>query len=155
MPTLNDVYQKFGFVAEAAQLLETELGNLLLLHVGVEKKLISEPNPTLAAELYQKIDRHTLGQLIKKLIVKDKGISKLEDELDTALDERNRLFHSFYRQHNFRRNSDEGRKLMLSDLESMHKTLLDAYKTVMLLQGVNLDRMSGMEAEALTQHLPL
>jgi hypothetical protein len=154
MPTLDDVYQKFGFVAEAAQLLETELGNLLLLHVGVEEKLISTPNPTRAAELYQKIDRHTLGQLITKLKAKDKGIAKLEAELGTALDERNRLFHSFYRQHNFRRNSDEGRQLMLDDLESMHKTLLDAYKTVMLLQGVDLDGMSVGEAEALTQHLP-
>jgi hypothetical protein len=155
MPTLEDVYQKFGFAAEAAQLLETELGNLLLLHVGVEEKLISAPNPPLAAELYQKIDKHTLGQLIKKLTVKDKGIAELQDELGTALDERNRLFHSFYRQHNFRRNSDEGRQLMLDDLDSMHKTLLDAYKTVMLLQGVDLDRMSVEAAEALNQHLPL
>ena len=155
MPTLDDVYQKFGFVAEAAQLLETELGNLLLLYAGVEEKLHSIPNPTRAAELFQEIDKHTLGQLIKKLKVKDKEIAKLEDVLGTALDERNRLFHSFYRQHNFRRNSDQGRQLMLDDLDSMHKTLLDAYKTVMLLQGVDLDGVSVEGAEALTQHLPL
>ena len=105
--------------------------------------------------MFQEIDKHTLGQLIKKLKVKDKEIAKLEDVLGTALDERNRLFHSFYRLHNFRRNSDEGRQLMLDDLESMHITLLDAYKTVMLLQGVDLDGMSVEEAEALTQHLPL
>lgn len=155
MPTLDDVYKKFGFVAEAAQLLETQLGSLLLVHVGIEEKLISAPNPTRAAELYQKIDRHTLGQLITKLKAQDKGIAKLEDELGTALDERNRLFHSFYRQHNFRRNSDEGRQLMLDDLQSMHTTLLDAYKTVMLLQGVDLDGMSVGEAEEITRHLPL
>jgi hypothetical protein len=29
MPTLDDVFRKFGETAEAAQLLETELGNLL------------------------------------------------------------------------------------------------------------------------------
>src|SRR5262245_59477190 len=74
MPTLDDVYQKFGFVAEAAQLLETELGSLLLLLVGVEENLISVPNPALAAEVYEKIDKHTLGQLITKLKAKDKGI---------------------------------------------------------------------------------
>jgi hypothetical protein len=31
MLTLDDVYSKFGEAAEAAQLLETELGNMLLL----------------------------------------------------------------------------------------------------------------------------
>jgi hypothetical protein len=155
MPTLDDVYQKFGFVAEAAQLLETELGSLLLMHVGVEENLISVPNPALASELYEKIDKHTLGQLITKLKAKDKGIASLEGELGTALDERNRLFHAFYRQHNLRRNSDAGRQVMLDDLESMHETLLSAYKTVMLLQGVDLDKMSVDAAEALTQHFPL
>ena len=36
MPDLNEVYRKFGEVAEAAQLFETELGNLLLLEKGIE-----------------------------------------------------------------------------------------------------------------------
>jgi hypothetical protein len=36
-------------------------------------------------------------------------------------------------QHNFRRNSEEGRARMLDDLESIHDTLLHAYKAVMLL----------------------
>ena len=31
MPTLDDVYRKFGEASEAAQLLETELGTLLLV----------------------------------------------------------------------------------------------------------------------------
>ena len=100
MPTLDDVYWKFGYVAEAAQLLETELGNMLIKHGIVEENLVNQPDPNRAAELFRQIDKHTLGQLIKKLIVKDKGIAKLEDELGTALDERNRLFHAFYRQQN-------------------------------------------------------
>jgi hypothetical protein len=30
MPTLDDIYRKFGEVSEAAQLVETELGTMLL-----------------------------------------------------------------------------------------------------------------------------
>lgn len=30
MPGLDDIYRKFGEAAEAAQLLETELGNMLV-----------------------------------------------------------------------------------------------------------------------------
>ena len=103
MPTLDDVYWKFGFAAEAAQILETEIGNVLLEHGIVEENLVNEPKPSRAADLYRQIDKHTLGQLITKLKAKNQLIANLEDALAKALDERNRLFHAFYRQHNFRR----------------------------------------------------
>ena len=148
MPTLDDVYRKFGYAAEAAQLLETELGNMLIKHGVLEEDLINQLDPNRAAELFRQIDKHTLGQLITKLKAKDQSIVNLEDMLGKALDERNRLFHSFYRQHNFRRNSDEGRQRMLDDLESVHKILLDAYKAVMLLSGVDLDNLSSSLSSA-------
>lgn len=145
MPTLDEVYWKFGYAAEAAQLLETELGSMLIIHGVVEENLVNQPNPNRAAELFRQIDRHTLGQLITKLKANDQSVANLEDVLAKALDERNRLFHSFYRQHNFRRNSDEGRQKMFDDLELIHKALLDAYKAVMLLSGVDLDKLSAPE----------
>jgi len=153
MPTLDDVYWKFGYAAEAAQLLETELGNMLIKHGIVQENLVNQPDPNRAAELFRQINKHTLGQLITKLKAKDQSIANLEDALVEALAERNRLFHSLYRQHNFRRNSDEGRQRMLDDLESIHKTLLDAYKAVMLLSGVDLDKLSATELP--TKHLPI
>ena len=153
MPTLDDVYLKFGFAAEAAQLLETELGNLLIEHGVVEENLVNQPNPNRAVDLFRQIEKQTLGQLIIKLKAKNPSIANLEDVLAKALDERNRLFHSLYRQHNFRRNSDEGRQQMLDDLQSIHETLLDAYKAVMLLSGVDLDKLSATEPP--TKHLPL
>ena len=156
MPTLNEVYRKFGEAAEAAQLLETELNNLFSWDCALEDGLLSEPNPTRAAELFGRIDRHTLGQLIKRLAYKTKSLDQLESLLSCALEERNRLFHSFYRQHNFRRNLDEGRALMLKDLESIHSTLLDAYRAVMLLSGVDLEKLAADESFALqTRHLPI
>ncbi len=153
MPTLDDVYWKFGYAAEAAQLLETELGNMLIKHGIVEENLVNQRDPNRAAELFRQIDKHTFGQLIIRLKAKNQSITNLEDVLAKALDERNRLFHSFYRQHNFRRNSDEGRQRMLDDLESIHKMLLDAYKAVMLLLGVDLDKLSTTELP--TKHLPI
>ena len=44
MPSLDDVYRKFGEVSEAAQLVETELGTLLLFPAAVAEGVIT---PTL------------------------------------------------------------------------------------------------------------
>jgi hypothetical protein len=121
---------------------------------AVEDGLLIEPNPERASDLVGRIDRHTLGQLIKKLNSKTQSLDQIESLLSSALEERNRPLHSFYRQHNFRRNTDEGRALMLKDLESIHDTLLDAYKAVVLLSGVDLDAVSR-EHKAPTRHLPI
>ncbi len=63
MPTLDDVYRKFGEVAEAAQLLETELGTILLINRAAAAGLFGAANSTAAADLLGMIDRQTLGQL--------------------------------------------------------------------------------------------
>jgi len=140
--TLEQVYQKFGFVAEAAQLLETQLGTMLLLSSGAEQGWFIEPDAKRATEFHDNINRSTLGQLIKRMQSTPLALSAVETLLSDALRERNRLFHSFYRQHNFRRNSEEGRAVMWSDLDSIHETLLRAYKAVMLIDGVDLDALA-------------
>jgi hypothetical protein len=139
VPTLDDVYRKFGETSEAAQLLETDLGTILLMIEGTEANLIENPDPARASDLYQNINRQTLGQLLRNVQGSTDGLDHLEALLTRALKARNRLSHAFYRQHNFRRNSDEGRTIMLDDLEAIHSTLLDAYKAVMRLSGVDLD----------------
>ena len=139
MPTLDDVYRKFGETSEAAQLLETELGNILLSIGAVEADLFEKPDPQRASNLYRKINRQTLGQLLRNVRGSTDTLDHLEALLAHALDARNRLAHAFYRQHNFRRNSSEGRTIMLDDLEEIHSTLIEAYKAVLLLSGVDLD----------------
>ena len=144
MPTLDEVYRKFGEVAEAAQLLETELGTIRLCAEGREHDLFSGDKGELATEIYNKINKSTLGQLLKRL-AKSAGISDdLELLLANALAERNQLFHSFYRKHNFRRNSYEGCAKMLEDLERKHEMILDAYKAVLRLSGVDLDKLTNV-----------
>jgi hypothetical protein len=141
------IYRKFGETAEAAQLLETELGTKLLMVRGVEEGLIAESDSERATDLYNTIDRRTLGQLIRELNETAESLDALKSLISNALRERNRPFHSFYRQHNFRRNSNEGRALMLNDLESIHDAVFQAYKAVMLLSGVDLDALVEGEVE--------
>jgi hypothetical protein len=153
MPTLDDVYRKFGETAEAAQLLETELGNLLLMARCIDEGLLENKNPAHAADILDSVNRNTLGQLLKNLNNCTQSLDALDTLLVKARDERNRFTHSFYREHNFRRNSDEGRALMLEDLEIVHSALLDAYKAVLSISGVDIDRMAEMQLP--TRYLPI
>ena len=153
MPSLDDVYCKFGETSEAAQLLETELGNILFLSGAIDQNLIEEPDQVAATALYRSINRKTLGQLLKGLKNTTESVDHLEELLSKALKERNRLAHSFYRQHNFRRNSDGGRQIMLDDLEQIHDVLLEAYKTVARLSGIDLDKLEIKELPKI--HVPI
>ena len=154
MPTLDDVYCKFGYAAEAAQLLETQLGNMLLDHHIIEDNLIDAKNPERARAVLDSINRRTFGQLLKSLNNQTQSLDKLNDLMLKALDERNRLFHSFYLSHNFRGNSEQGVLVMLQDLEAIHTALLDAYKAVLLLDGIDLDAVTDV-GELPTKHLPI
>lgn len=153
MPTLEQVYAKFGEVAEAAQLLEVELGNLLLEAAIDQHGLAKVRSKGLAKKILGEIDRKTLGQLITAMRQQVPPPVSLLDELAVALTERNRLNHSFYRQHNFRRNSDEGRALMLADLQVMHDRILGAYTSVMKWTGIDVTK-NPMPFTPVT-HLPL
>ena len=67
MPTLDEVYRKFGKVSEAAQLLETELGTMLLSVQATEHDLFASDKGELATEILEKINKSTFGELIRKL----------------------------------------------------------------------------------------
>ena len=54
MATLDEVYRKFGEVSEAAQLLETELGTLLLTHKCIDGGLLDHPNAIRATAIYDR-----------------------------------------------------------------------------------------------------
>ena len=141
MTTLDEVYRKFGEVFEAAQLLETELGNVLIRHECIDAGLLDQSNPNKATAIFDKINDQTLGKLIRSLGSIGDSNEELEQLLRDALASRNRLTHSFYLQHNFRRNSDDGRDVMLHDLEVIHDNFLEAYKAILLLSGVDLDKL--------------
>lgn len=157
MATRDDIYRKFGKTSEAAQLLETELGTLLLLIGATEADLFENPDPETATSIYRKVNRKTLGQLIKQVHGSSNSLDHLEEMLSRAVAVRNKLTHHFFRRHNFRINSNEGRALMLDDLEGMHRDLLEAYKAIMRLSGIDLDAISdAIDLERLPKgHVPI
>ena len=95
----------------------------------------------MATDIYNKINKSTLGQVLKQLENSVRFPQPVDLLLSNALAERNRLFHSFYRKHNFRRNSDSGREKMVEDLERMHETILAAYKAILAISGIDLDKL--------------
>ncbi len=141
LPTLDDVYRKFGEASEAAQLLETELSTLLFGEQANAEDLIGGDGKR-ATEIMMTINRQTLGTLIKNAKGNCQQIEQIATLLNCALQERNRLSHSFYLNHNFRRNSGEGRALMMQDLEAIHGVILEAYKQLMLHEGTDLDALA-------------
>lgn len=142
MVNIEDVYKKFGEASEVAQLLETELGTLLLQLLGTEKNLFEEQRPDVALNLLNGINKATLGQLIKRLDKTAKGEEQLVNMFSEALKTRNRLAHGFYLEHGLRRNSPEGCSLMIADLDQIHSVLLEAYKASLLLSGIDIEQLT-------------
>ena len=84
MPSLNDVFCKFGNASEAAQLLETELDNLLLESSVIDAVLNEQPDPFQAKNILEFVNRQTLGQLLKSLGKSTDELSQLEPLLSKA-----------------------------------------------------------------------
>jgi hypothetical protein len=116
-----------------------------LFYGVVEKGYIT---PTLevdregATAVLDQVNRQTFGQLLRNAKRHSEELVQIEPLLSKALEERNRLAHSFYRQHNCRRNSEAGRAIMMGDLEAIHATLVEAMKALSLLLGMDLDTLA-------------
>lgn len=128
MAARDELYAKFGITAEAAQLFETELGTLLLCAWGLESGWHVVPDGASGRDLLHEIDRSTLGGLLTKL----KRHVEIDDDLSarfaSALAARNRLSHGFYERHNLKIQTDEGRDVMMADLEALHDELFTAWQ---------------------------
>ena len=128
MATRDELYAKFGITAEAAQLFETELGTLLLFAKGMKGGWHLTPDPDAGRKLLAEIDSHTLGRLLGRVRGEIEFADELEAELLSALKARNLLNHGFYERHNFKIQTDEGRALMVDDLENLHTELFQIWR---------------------------
>lgn len=130
MATREELYAKFGVTAEAAQLLETDLGTILLAVEGWKNGWHISPDSERATEFYERLNRKTLDQLmgdVRRYIQFDDAIT---EKLETGLAARNRLNHGFFERHNFAIQTDEGRDKMVQDLERLHTQLFEAWQTL-------------------------
>ena len=128
MATRDELYAKFGVTAEAAQLLETSLGTLSLCVTGLNSGWHITPNPPAARVALDRIDVSTLGQIlagVKGRVNFSEGLSGI---LNDGLLARNGLSHGFFERHNFSIQTDEGRDVMMADLEGLHDVLFTAWR---------------------------
>ena len=95
MASVDDMHRAFGSAAEAGQLLETHLGTMMLEHQVLVERVTVVKNPNRAKEILDGINKHTLGQLLRKFHKVGPTLKALEAQLEHALEERNRLVHGF------------------------------------------------------------
>ena len=129
MEDRHELYAKFGIAAEAAQLFETDLGTLLLCLKALDNGWHLVPDGEAALEALNQIDGSTLGRMLHNL----KRYIKIERDLDdvfmSALVARNQLSHGFFERHNFKIQTEYGRKEMISELEGLHRELYLAWRS--------------------------
>jgi hypothetical protein len=146
MASRDELYAKFGLTAEAAQLFETELGTILLAFEGEQQNWHLSPDRERGAEFLETINRKTLGQLLKAL----SDYMDLDDEVtllfNDALQARNRLNHGFFEHHNFAIQTDEGRNVMIADLERLHQQLFAAWQIAQRASDVLLQRLKEAQS---------
>ncbi len=122
---LKDLYMEFAQVAEIAQIMEVEAGNLALSFAALafDPAKITDDERQIFQELINDVNRRTFGNLLNQ-IRKIGDISEgIEDSITEALDERNYLIHKFFRTHNFAIHSKEGRKAMRAELREIYEVL--------------------------------
>jgi hypothetical protein len=143
--TLRLLYLEFGRTAEMAQLMEMEAGNLALSFVSLafDPSKITDDERNLLRTIVDDVNSRTFGNLLKQ-IRKIGGVSEdIQHIVDEALEKRNYLVHNFFRTHNLRINSEDGRKTMIADLIAIHESLSRAHA----VRGgpTNLDKNRGRD----------
>ncbi|TCT58378.1 hypothetical protein [Vibrio crassostreae] len=129
---MDEVYRKFGEASELAQLLEHELGTLLIRILGVSPNLVTD-KPELAWTLLDDEHRPALNLFIRQ----QKG--QHDDEqtvlaLNEAFKAQHALHHGFFRIYHGSSDTE-----MLEALETVVMSLWQGYRSIMLLSGVDID----------------
>jgi len=128
MPTPDDVYREFGKAAEQAQHFESALGTILLVCKIFENEAKSESNlqENYYQDLLARIDRNTLGALLRKVSERVAVPADYANIFESALRIRNYLIHGFYREYDSSFETTPGRDTMVIRLAESHKQLGEA-----------------------------
>ena len=154
MASRDELYQKYGLTAEAAQLFETDFGSIMLAVNGLKHDWHIAPDRNEAQKLYEKMGKLTLGNLLRQT---SKDVSFDDNTFwifDAALDARNKLFHGFFERHNFKIQTDEGRDIMIADLDQLHDKLFNAWRIASAISAHILGRLITEVAETESKRAP-
>lgn len=134
MATLDKVYRDFGKAAEHAQNFESALGSVLLVYEIFESEAKAEPNfdPYYYKDILNKIDRNTLGVLMRKVSERITVKSDITETFEVALKARNYLAHNFYRDQGLSIETETGRDAMVSRLVEIQSQLSTAQEAAEL-----------------------
>lgn len=145
----DQLYTKFGRTAEMAQSLEVEAGNVFLgiVAIWVKTDEITDEQRAFHRDLVNDLNRRTLGDLLRHmrpLIAHDESVVS---GIDTALERRNYLMHGFFRTHNFRIFSEEGRGIMSRELDEIYRSLAFARASLGAFT-LMLEKLAGREGKS-------
>ena len=141
-----ELYAEFGMVSEKAQVLEVEAGNVALtfLTIFIDKNNITTELKKMYSDIVDDLNSKTFGALVRQL----KKTLNLSDSIiaviDEALDRRNYLTHHFFRTHNFRLFSEEGRKIMMAELKEIREKLDKAHQMMSAIDS-SMNQIAGRE----------
>jgi hypothetical protein len=112
----KEVYAFFGLAAYTAQVLER---GVIILSVVMRIGSIPKVTRNLIDELYANFEAKTFGRLLKYARNSNVIQGDLFDDLDNALQLRNKLIHRFFYENAENFMSIQGRKIMIDELRSM------------------------------------
>lgn len=127
MATRERVYEAAGRALEAANLLETELGTLLLILDALETGSHVNPDRDAYLRLRDAIDRKTLGQSLAAVRKRLKIDGDIDRVFNDALEARNKIAHRFFPGHGLRIIDTNGCATMLKEATELRHTLWDGY----------------------------
>ncbi len=120
---LKEMYAHFGLTAYCAQCFEIEALNILLLHARLSD--LTAPVIELE-ELESKLNKKTLGSLLRDVKKRVSFQQSAERIIDHALARRNYLFHSFFSSHAAEMLSSAGRQNIIAELEDLRDLFQNA-----------------------------
>jgi hypothetical protein len=114
--TAREVFVFFGLATYAAQVLEAEAINLCVALEASRKQRVYRDK---VEALFRNYEMRTFGTLLKALRNDSRIPGELRTKYETAAVDRNRLAHSFFRDHSEYFLSDVGRREMIDELRQM------------------------------------
>jgi len=112
----NEVWIYYGLAAYYAQLLEKDVLQFVAM---LEFVGLSSIGPGTTQQIFARLDRHTLGQLMRAARTRATIPQHIDDLLSESLEKRNFLIHKFYYHHGLSHLSEAGRRMMVDELQRM------------------------------------
>jgi hypothetical protein len=148
---VREIYAQFGLALYKAQVLEQGLISTIMMARLASKEFLTVSEYDAAWDAQFEV---TMGRLLKRLrpFIRDDGA--LESDLASALSERNRLAHAFFRDHARDFMDEAGRERMLGEcfeaqalFDSCDQRLAPVFARFLAASGIDVEKHQDRVAE--------